>query len=146
MESKGDFYMKKTNKIIPILLSMLFIFSLSACGKTNAFEDSQGNNFIGTFASCDSDGNVEYRNDGTTYDYSLTINEDGTFVFDYAVDKQFSGTWTKEADNITLLGNADSSYSQYDLYCHFDADGNLLVDAATNIDQWITDVLVRQGN
>lgn len=136
--------MKKTNKIIPILLSMLFIFSLSACGKANSFEDSQGNNFIGTFASCDSAGNVEYRDDGTTYDYSLTINEDGTFVFDYAVDKKFSGTWTKENDNITLLGNEDSSYSQYDLYCHFDTDGTLLVEAASNIDQWIIDVLVRQ--
>ena len=136
--------MRKTNKLITLLLSMIFILSLSACGKDDNFTDSKGNSFLGIFASCDSEGNVEFRSDGTTYDYSITINEDGTFVFDYSEDKTFSGTWTKSEDNITLAGNEDSAYSKYSLYCHFDDDGNLLIDATKNNDNWITDVMVRQ--
>jgi uncharacterized lipoprotein YehR (DUF1307 family) len=138
--------MKKTNKIITLLLSMVFILSLTACGKDDPFTDSKGNSFLGIFATCDDEGNVEFRDDGTTYDYSITINEDGTFVFDYSTERQFSGTWTKseDGDSITLSGNTDSAYSKYGLYCHFDEDGTLLIDATENMDNWETDVMVRQ--
>ena len=137
--------MKKTHKIISLLLSMVFIFSLSACGKDDPFTDSKGNSFLGVFATCDSEGNVEFREDGTTYDYSITIHEDGTFVFDYSPERQFFGTWTKVEDTITLSGNTDSAYSKYDLYCHFDDEGILLIDAAKNMNNnWETDMLVRQ--
>ena len=140
--------MKKTNKLIALLLSMVFMLSLCACGKEapedDPFTDSKGNSFLGIFAACDEEGNVAFRSDGTTYDYSITINEDYTFVFDYSTERTVQGTWTKGDDCINLSGNTDSAYSKYDLYCHFDDDGNLLIDATQKTDNWITDVLVRQ--
>lgn len=138
--------MKKTNKIITLLLSMMFILSFTACGKDNAFTDNSKNSFLGVFAACDEEGNVEFREDGTTYDYSITINEDNTFIFDYSADRQFCGTWEKseDGDSIILSGNEDSAYSKYGLYCHFDENGNILIDATENGDNWETDILVRQ--
>ena len=136
--------MKKTKKLFSLLLSMIFILSLSACGKDDAFTDSKGNCFLGVFATCDNEGNVEFREDGTTYDYSITINEDGTFVFDYSTERTFQGTWTKVDDAITLSGNSDSAYSKYDLFCYFNDNGDLLIDATQNLDNWVTDLLVRQ--
>ena len=94
---------KMSNKTVIAVLSMVMIFVLAACGKTNEW--------VGTYGGTSTSG----------HKVEITINDDGTVQYKRGKDIT-AGTWTEKEHSILLDFNGEVSSTSEPLIVTLSAD------------------------
>lgn len=125
---KGEFHMKKITMAICIVCIMMLV----GCGsKTSILKDSiAGKTFV-------------YEEEGNGSDFTITINEDGTFDYYEGVLSSYLGHGEWKIDDSTLI--LIDKQSEYEVINQFEIENNHLIWVEDSSDNFIY-VKVKDGD